>query len=136
MGCTFHGSEGEVEVGRGKFAVTIGGQEKFAFREKGKGKATSVDREVALAEREYLADAKTKLYVSKDQIADFIDCMKSRKQPICHAGVGASSAIACHLMNFGYWHGANVKWNPTEHTFVSGGDPKWLTREYRGEWKV
>lgn len=136
MGCTFHGSEGEVEVGRGKFAVTIGGQEKFAFREKGKGKATSVDREVALAEREYLTDAKTKLYVSKDQIADFIDCMKSRKQPICHAGVGASSAIACHLMNFGYWYGANVKWNPTEHTFVSGGDPKWLTREYRGEWKV
>jgi len=39
-------------------------------------------------------------------------------------------------MNFGYWYGANVKWNPTEHTLVSGGDPKWLTREYRGDWKV
>ena len=39
-------------------------------------------------------------------------------------------------MNFGYWYGANIKWNPAAHTFVSGGDPKWLTREYRGEWKV
>jgi hypothetical protein len=73
---------------------------------------------------------------SKDQIADFISCIKSRQQPICHAGVGASSAIACHLMNFGYWHGAKAKWNPTEHKFISGGDDKWLTREYRGEWKV
>jgi hypothetical protein len=39
-------------------------------------------------------------------------------------------------MNFGYWHGAKAKWNPTEHKFISGGDDKWLTREYRGEWKV
>lgn len=136
MGCTFHGTEGEVNVGRGKFALSLGGKDKFAFRDKETSKGTSIDREIALAEREYLKDAKTKLYVSKDQIADFIACIKSRQQPICHAGVGASSAIACHLMNFGYWHGANVKWNPTEHKFISGGDDKWLTREYRGEWKV
>ncbi len=136
MGCTFHGTEGVVNVGRGKFALTLGGKDKFAFRDKETSKGTSVDREVALAEREFLANAKTKLYVSKDQIADFIGCVKSRQQPICHAGVGASSAIACHLMNFGYWYGANAKWNPTGHKFISGGDDKWLTREYRGEWKV
>ena len=46
------------------------------------------------------------------------------------------SAIACHLMNFAYWHGASFKWDPAKHEFVSGGDAKWLTREYRGEFKV
>ncbi len=135
-GCTFHGTKGAVNVGRGKFAISFDGKDKFAFHGKEQSTGTSVDREVALAEREFLTDAKTKLYVSKDQIADFIACIKSRQQPICHAGVGASSAIACHLMNFGYWYGANVKWNPTEHQFISGGDAKWLTRNYRGEWKV
>ena len=135
-GCTFHGTEGEVNVGRGKFALSLGGKEVHAFHGKDKSAGTSVDREVALAERDFLKDKKVSLYESKDQIADFVTCMKSRKQPICHAGVGASSAIACHLMNFGYWYGANIKWNPTAHTFVSGGDTKWLTRDYRGEWKV
>ena len=62
--------------------------------------------------------------------------MKSRQKPVCDVGIGASSAICCHLMNFAYWHGASFKWDPIKHTFTSGGDPKWLTREYRGEWKV
>jgi hypothetical protein len=39
-------------------------------------------------------------------------------------------------MNMAYWHGANIKWNPETREFISGGDPKWLTREYRGEFKV
>ena len=31
---------------------------------------------------------------------------------------------------------AAIKWNPKKNTFASGGDPKWLTRDYRGEWDV
>jgi hypothetical protein len=89
-----------------------------------------------LAERDFLKDAKVKLYNSKDQIQDFLACIKSREKPVCDVEIGASSAIACHLMNFAYYHGAHIKWNPTEHKFISGGDDKWLTREYRGEWKV
>lgn len=135
-GCTFHGTEGEVNVGRGRFALSLGGKEVHAFHSKEKSPGTSVERVYTLAEREFLKDKKVSLYESKDQVADFVACVKSRKQPICHAGVGASSAIACHLMNFGYWHGANVKWDPIAHKFLSGGDDKWLTREYRGEWKV
>lgn len=38
-------------------------------------------------------------------------------------------------MNFAYWHGASFKWDPAKHEFVSGGDSKWLTREYRGDFK-
>lgn len=135
-GVSFFGTEGEVHVNRGKFELILGGKRKFGFWDKEVDKTTSLQREYTLAEREFLADAKVKLYNSKDQIADFLACVKSRQKPICDVAIGASSATACHLMNFAYWHGASFKWNPADSTFVSGGDPKWLTREYRGEWKV
>ncbi|MEI6534149.1 MAG: Gfo/Idh/MocA family oxidoreductase [Verrucomicrobiaceae bacterium] len=134
-GVTFKGTEGEISVNRGSFEVIIGGKERAKFW--GKQKAdTSLEREYTLMEREFLTNAKVKLYKSKDQIADFLACIRSREKPVCDVGIGASSAIACHLMNFSYYQNAGFKWNPTKHEFVSGGDPKWLTREYRGEWKV
>lgn len=135
-GASFYGTEGEVHVGRGKFKLVLKGEVKHSFMGKDESKGTSLEREYTLAEREYLANPKVKLYDSKDQLRDFLACVHSREKPICDVGIGASSAIACHLMNFGYWHGANIKWDPTAHKFISGGDDKWLTREYRGEWKV
>jgi len=135
-GVSFYGSDGEVHVNRGKFELVLNGQVKHKFWDKEVDKGTSLEREYTLAEREFLADAKVKLYKSKDQVRDFLGAIKSREKPVCDVGIGASSAIACHLMNFAYYHGANIKWDPINHSFVSGGDPNWLTREYRGEWKV
>ena len=89
------------------------------------------------AERAFLKDAKIKLYVSKNHIADFLDCVKSRKKPITSEQVGGRSAICCHLMNLAYYHGQKLKWDPAKFAFVGGtGDPKWLTRDYRSPWKV
>ncbi len=135
-GASFFGSDGEVHVNRGSFELILKGKSVHKFSKKEKDKGTSLQREYTLAERENLSDAKVKLYKSSDQIKDFLDCVKSRQKPICDVGIGASSAIACHLMNFAYYHGAKIKWNPTKHKFISGGEDKWLTREYRGEWKV
>jgi predicted dehydrogenase len=135
-GASFYGTEGEVHVNRGKFEITMKNGKQFRFWDKEQDKGVSLQGAYTLAEREFLANAKTKLYVSKDQIADFLNCVKSREKPICDVGSGASSAIACHLMNFAYYYGAKAKWNPTEHKFISGGEDKWLTRAYRGEWKV
>jgi predicted dehydrogenase len=135
-GASFFGTGGEVHVNRGKFCLILEGKTVHKFWDKENDKGTSLDREVVLTEREFLADAKVKLYKSKDQLADFLACVKSRKKPVCDVGIGASSAIACHLMNQAYYHGGTQKWNPETHEYISGGDPKWLTRDYRGEWKV
>ncbi|MFZ4767535.1 MAG: Gfo/Idh/MocA family protein [Roseimicrobium sp.] len=135
-GVEFKGTKGTVSVNRSKFEVVLEGGKTYKFWDKEVDKGTSLQREYTLAERELLADAKVKLYNSKDQIQDFLACVKSRQKPVCDVGIGASSAICCHLMNFAYWYGASFKWDPIKHEFVGGGDPKWLTREYRGEWKV
>ena len=59
-----------------------------------------MEREVTLTEREFLADAKVKLYHSKSHFQDFVDCVHTRRRPICDVAIGASTVIACHVMNF------------------------------------
>jgi predicted dehydrogenase len=136
-GVSFYGTLGEVHVNRGKFEFILGDKTIHKFWDKEIDKGTSMEREVTLTEREYLADAKVKLYTSKAHFQDFLDCVQSRKQPICDVSIGASSVIACHLMNCAYRYGANAKWDPVRNKFGSGGSSRWLTRDrYRDKWAV
>jgi predicted dehydrogenase len=136
-GVSFYGTEGECHVNRGKFELIMDGKTVHKFWDKEVDKTTSMEREVTLTEREFLADAKVKLYNSKSHLQDFLDCVQSRKRPICDVEIGARSVIACHVMNFAYHYGANAKWNPEKNKFASGGSSKWLTRDkYRGGWTV
>lgn len=135
-GVSFYGSDGEVHVNRGKFEFVLKGKTIHKFWDKETDKGTSLDREVVLTEREYLADAKVRLYNSKNHHDDWLNSLKTREKPIADVAIGASTVISCHLMNFAYYHGANVGWDPKGHQFTNGGDPAWLTREYRGQWKV
>jgi predicted dehydrogenase len=135
-GVSFFGEDGEVHVNRGKFEFVLKGKTIHKFWDKETDKGTSLDREVVLTEREYLADAKVKLYNSKNHHEDWLNSIKTREKPICDVAIGASTVISCHLMNFAYWHGAKVGWDPKTHQFTRGGDASWLTREYRGDWKV
>ncbi|MEY4940873.1 MAG: hypothetical protein RIQ93_2608, partial [Verrucomicrobiota bacterium] len=136
-GVSFYGTLGEVHVNRGKFELVMAGKTIHKFWDKEIDKSTSLEREVTLTGREFLSDAKVKLYHSKSHFQDFMDCVKSRQRPICDVAIGASSAIACHVMNFAYRYGANAKWNPARNKFASGGNSRWLTRDtYRAGWKV
>lgn len=138
FGVSFYGTDGEVHVNRGKFKVVLGGQVKYYYDGKDEEvkKKTTLLRETTFAEQQLLKDAKIKLYDSKEHHDDFVAALRNGTRPICDVEVGATTVISCHLMNMAYWHGANIKWDPAKREFLSGGDPKWLTREYRGEWKV
>ncbi len=135
-GVSFFGENGEVHVNRGKFELIMGGKAVHKFWDKEQDKGTSLDREVVLTEREYLADAKVKLYKSKNHHEDWMNSIKTREKPICDVAIGASTVISCHLMNQAYYNGGTMKWDPVAHQYTSGGDAKWLTRDYRGEWTV
>ena len=136
IGVHFFGTNGEVQVTRGRFAISQGGKQ-IAGKLDRNDKSTNLSAELDKAEAEFLKDAKIKLYQSPGHIPDFLNCMRSRKKPITHEGVGARSAICCHLMNLAYYHGQKIAWDPAKNAFASGtGDPAWLTRDYRGDWKV
>jgi predicted dehydrogenase len=140
FGVHFFGADGEVQVNRGRFTFKRGNDMIAAHTGKKNEKGevtTSLAAEVQKAEKEYLKDAKIKLYDSKNHIADFLQCVRERKKPITSEQVGGRTVICCHLMNLSYYHGQAMKWDPKNFKFVDGtGDAKWLTRDYRGPWNV
>ena len=134
-GVTFFGNDGEIFVNRGKIKVTVKGTEKASALSKEDKK--SLAEQLDALEKEFLADAKVKLTASTDHKADFLAAIKSRAKPIADVEIGAHTVTACHLVSQAYYHGQTMKWDPATNSFAKGGgDAKWLTREYRGEWKV
>jgi predicted dehydrogenase len=136
FGVDFFGTEGEIQVNRSSFTMTRQGKSIAHFIGKGDEK-TSCAAEVQKAEWEFLKDPKVRLYVSKDHLWNFLECVKARTKPITSEQVGAHSVICCHLMNLAYYHGQKIKWDPEKLALVDGtGDPQWLTRNYRTPWNV
>jgi predicted dehydrogenase len=134
-GTHFFGDKGEVKVNRSRFELILDG--KLAAGVIRGDRKRSLGSQVKLAEKEYLKGAKIKLYKSTNHVADFVECVKSRKKPITSEIVGARSAICCHLMNQAYYNNQKINWDPKKLKFAPGtGDPKWLTREYRSPWSV
>jgi predicted dehydrogenase len=125
-GVWFYGTEGRVFVDRGKFEFWLGDQQK--------AKATADCDAIA---KEYLSDAKTRLYVSTDHKADFLAAVRSRQKPICDVEVGARTVSVCHLVNLAYYHGEKMKWDPKREQFEGGtGNKAWLDVPHRDPWKL
>ena len=136
FGVHFHGADGEVLVNRGKFVLIRDGKELASYRDN-TNKNTSCAAEVANAEKQFLGDAKIRLYKSKSHLADFLDCVASRPRPLTSEIEGGHSAICCHLMNQAYYNRQVSPWNPKRTSFPwFKGDKDWLTRDYRAPWKV
>jgi len=134
FGVHFFGSEGEVAVNRGRFQLIHKGKLIASFTGQ---KGTSCAAQVQIAEKQFLQDAKIRLYDSRNHIANFLECVQKRTRPITSEQEGGRTAICCHLMNLAYYYGQPIKWDPEKFCFVGGtGDPKWLTRDYRKPWSV
>lgn len=59
-----------------------------------------------------------KLYVSNDHRADWLNAIRTRQQPICHAGIGHRTATICQLSGIAERLGRPVRWNPTTEQIV------------------
>ncbi|HEY3283699.1 MAG TPA: Gfo/Idh/MocA family oxidoreductase [Armatimonadota bacterium] len=77
------------------------------------------------------------LYKSPGHQQDWIDCIRSRKRPICDVEIGARSVTVCHLGNLAYWNHRRLKWDPAKWHFVGDAEAdKWMDRPRRAPWKL
>lgn len=137
FGVDFVGTEGRVRVNRGEFVLERGGKTIASFTSAKKDEDTNLNEQLQKAREGFLKDARVKLYVSRNHLGDFVECVRSRQQPITNAEVGGRSAICCHLINLAYRHQRRIEWDPERLEFAKGGgDPTWLIRDYREPWKV
>ena len=105
-----------------------------SFLKKGGELGVEIDK----AEEAYLKDSKVKLYRSPGHVRDFLDCIKSRKQPITSAIIGSRSINVAHLMNLAYQHHTDITWDSIKNTFAKGSKHplECLGRSYRDKWKI
>ncbi|GAB4030154.1 Gfo/Idh/MocA family protein [Spirosoma jeollabukense] len=120
--CQFIGTEGEVKVSRGNLTTTpdtlkdkvIGEGEKHSNRS---------------------ASADKRVYFSDNHYKDFLDAIKSRKNPICDVEVGHRTASVCSLGNIAYQLGRPLRWNPVAEKFDNDAEAnRLLSRPMRTKW--
>ena len=89
------------------------------------------------SQRELLADklpdSAPRVYVSNNHMANFADCVRSRKPTICPASVGHRSASVAHLGTTAIRLGRKLQWDPVKEVFVGDAEANgYLAREMRG----
>jgi predicted dehydrogenase len=108
-GVTFIGDKGEVFVDRGKIS--------------------SKPEEII---KEPLGPNDVHLYESDDHFRNWVDCVKSRKEPIADVEIGHRSATICHLGNIACRIGRKLEWDPETEMFVNDREANhWLDRPMR-----
>src|SRR5262249_6940416 len=120
-GVRFEGEDGKwIFVGRGRITA---------------GRGTTEDRRLI---DEPLPEGATRLLVvSNGHMGNFLDCVRSRQQPICNVNVGHRSVTVCHIGNIAVRTGGRLRWDPTQERFTGENAEegnRMLSRELRAPW--
>jgi hypothetical protein len=77
------------------------------------------------------------LYRSRDHKRNFLDCIKSGKDPIAPVEVGHRSASVCHLANIAMRLGRKLQWDPDKERFIRDDQAnRLLSKPLRAPWHV
>jgi predicted dehydrogenase len=112
--CTFEGTEGTISVSRGR-----------------------LDSKPDTIVKQPLGPNDKRVYPSSDHARNWLDCIRSKKDPICTAEIGHRSATVCQLANIGYELRRPLQWDPSREQFVNDDDANKLLDKVRREpWKL
>lgn len=116
-GTKWIGTEGWIHVDRGRFDASNPEWKRFRVLPKEMRKAD--------------------VYLSGDHFKNLIDCIKSRKPTITPVETAHHSAIPGHLCLISMITGRKIRWDNEKEQIVGDEEAaKYLTREYRGPWKL
>lgn len=114
-GTTFIGEKGFIHVNRGKFETDLPG----------------------VTVKTMLKESDVHLYSSGNHHKNWLDCIVSRKAPICEAEIGHRSATVCHLGNIACRLGRKFAFDPAKETCPDDKEAAaMLSKGYRSPWKL
>jgi hypothetical protein len=84
-----------------------------------------------------LKDSEDRLPPSNEHNRNFIDCVRSREQPICPVEMAIRCDTICHMSRAAALTGKVVNWDPRKERIVGNPEAaKMLTLSFRKKWKV
>jgi hypothetical protein len=87
--------------------------------------------------KEPLGDKDVHLPKSPGHQADWLNCVRSRRRPLCDVEIGARSVTVCHLGSLAYWNRRKLRWDAEHWHFVGDEEANsWLDRERRDPWQL
>jgi predicted dehydrogenase len=101
---------------------------------------TADSGKLALSSPELLAGrevAEIANYPATFHVRDFLNCVKTRRQPRANAEAACYAHIACHAANVALYLGRTVKLDPQNYTFVDDDEANRLRGEaHRAPWRI
>jgi predicted dehydrogenase len=124
-GAVFICEQGKLEINRNKFVSN----------------PPDIARELAkkldIAEEERKWSDETALWQARWHMQDWLECIRSRSQPVADVEVGHRSITVCHLANIARAVGRPLTWDPTNEQFVGDDEAnRYLDRPRRKEFML
>jgi predicted dehydrogenase len=112
--CRFIGTEGWVEIGNQRF-----------------------ETHPASLKTVVIGPDQVHLGTSTNHMRDFLDCIKTRTEPIAPIEVGHRSATVCHLANIAMALRRKLRWDPAAEQFIGDAEAnRFLRRANREPWQL
>jgi predicted dehydrogenase len=72
-----------------------------------------------------------------DHHANWLECIRTRKMPVCDVAIGGGSTIVAHLGCIAHWTGRALKWDPAKEEFLGDEEANRMrSRAMREPWKL
>ena len=112
--------------------VRFEGQKGWIFVKRGEIQAS--DRAIL---REKIREDETKLYQSSNHMRNFLECMRSRKDPAAPVEVGHRSNSLCVITHIAMKLGHKLSWDSQNERFVNDSEANnLLSHPYRKPWNI
>ncbi|MCX8035702.1 MAG: Gfo/Idh/MocA family oxidoreductase [Candidatus Sumerlaeia bacterium] len=87
--------------------------------------------------KEPLGPNDVRLYESDDHYENFLECVRTRKLPVCDVEIGHRSVTVCHLGNIAIRLGRKIRWDPEKEQIVGDEEAAhWVSRPMRRPWSI
>ncbi|MCI0459582.1 MAG: Gfo/Idh/MocA family oxidoreductase [Gemmataceae bacterium] len=136
--CTYANGTQLICQSQGENGVRFEGEDgKWIFVSRGTIRANDGNAQTSRLLNDPLPRDATRLEVSANHMGNFISCVRSRRQPITHVGVGHRSVTVCHLCNIAVRTGRRLRWDPAQERFTgehAEEGNRLLSRPMRAPW--
>lgn len=125
-GIRYEGTEGWIFVTRGNYVASP--SDPVAQNQNAKALNAS-DPKILTSE---IGPNEIHLYVSKEQHGNWLECIKTRKEPVSPVEIGHKACVVCLITHIAMKLGRRLRWDPVKEVFINDDEAnKMLSRPQR-----